>query len=311
MDLQMKVAVVNGSLGAVGSALVRCLAEHGVKTYAVVYPGADYTGIVDSRAIAIPCDMRQINELPKMIPEKADAFFHLAWMGTIGPNRDNAALQLENVQCAIVAVGAAQALGCQVFVGAGSQAECGHIEGLVRPDSPCRPITGYGIAKLCAGQMTRLTCRQKGLRHVWGRILSAYGPNDGPMSLFPTMMDKLLKGEKPALTAGEQLWDFLFSYDVAQALYCMACRGKDGCIYPIGSGQARPLKEYFTILRNTIDPSLPLGIGELPYASSQVMHLQADIQPLAEDTGFAPRYTFEEGIRITLEHYKDTLEKQL
>lgn len=308
MDTQMKVAVVNGSLGTVGAALVHRLVEHGVKTYAVVYPGAAYKDIVDARATVIPCDMRQVNELPEKISEKVDAFFHLAWMGTIGPNRDNVTLQLENVQCAIAAVEAAQALGCQVFVGTGSQAECGRIEGLVKPDSPCNPTTGYGIAKLCAGQMTRMACKQKGLRHVWGRILSAYGPHDGPLSLFPSMMEKLLKGEKPALTAGEQMWDFLFSEDVAEALYCMACRGKDGAIYPIGSGQARPLKEYFFILRDAIDPTLPLGIGERPYAPNQVMHLQADIQPLVNDTGFAPQHSFEEGIRITLEHYKRTQE---
>ena len=33
-------------------------------------------------------------------------------------------------------------------------------------------------AKLCAGQMTRIACAQKGIQHVWARILSVYGPYD-------------------------------------------------------------------------------------------------------------------------------------
>lgn len=310
MDKQkINVAVVNGCLGTVGSALVSTLLDQGVETYAVVYPNAPYENVVDKRATVIQCDMRQIDQLPGMIGKKADAYFHLAWMGTIGPNRDNMQLQTENIRCAIEAVSAAKEMGCHVFVGTGSQAECGRIEGLVRPDSPCNPTNGYGIAKLCAGQMTRIECRKQGLRHVWGRILSAYGPNDGPLSLFPSMMEKLLKGEKPALTAGEQMWDFLYAGDVAMALYCMAKSGKDGAIYPIGSGNVRPLKEYFQLMRDAVDPGLPLGIGELPYAPNQVMHLQADISALREDTGFEPSVPFETGIRLTLEYYKKAREK--
>lgn len=307
--LKIDVAVVNGCLGTVGSALVSKLVEHGVKTYAVVYPGAPYEGVVDPGATVIQCDMREIKKLPAMIGETADAYFHLAWMGTIGPNRDNMLLQTENIRCAVESVSAARQMGCQVYVGTGSQAECGRIEGLVRQDSPCNPTNGYGIAKLCAGQMTRIECRKQGLRHVWGRILSAYGPNDGPLSLFPSMMEKLLQGEKPVLTAGEQMWDFLYADDVAEALFCMACSGKDGSVYPIGSGEARPLREYFHILRDAVDPALPLGIGEMPYAPNQVMHLQADIAPLQKNTGFTPSVPFEKGIQITLECYKKARER--
>lgn len=308
--LSIKTAVVNGSLGTVGAALVKCLVRHGVKTYAVIYPGADYEHIVDPEATVVECDMRELKQLPSLIGESADAYFHLAWMGTIGPNRDNMPLQTENIRCAVEAVSAAAQMGCKVFVGSGSQAECGRVDGLICQDTPCFPETGYGIAKLCAGLMTRIACHQAGIRHVWGRILSAYGPNDGAMSLFPIMMGKLLRGEKPALTAGEQLWDFLYSGDVAEALYCMALSGHDGAVYPIGSGQARPLKEYFLVLRDAIDPALPLGIGELPYAPHQVMHLQADIEPLQRDTGFKPSTSFEDGIRETLRQYKEKLERE-
>ena len=40
--LSIKTAVVNGSLGTVGAALVKCLVHHGAKTYAVIYPGSNY-----------------------------------------------------------------------------------------------------------------------------------------------------------------------------------------------------------------------------------------------------------------------------
>ena len=63
-------------------------------------------------------------------------------------------LQNNNVKYALQAVKAAKELGCTRFVGAGSQAEYGRVEGTLTPDTPAFPENGYGIAKLCAGQMT-------------------------------------------------------------------------------------------------------------------------------------------------------------
>ena len=47
--------------------------------------------------------------------------------------------------------------------------------------------------------------------------------------------------------------------------------------------------------------AISLGIGELPYAPNQVMRLCADISSLAQETGFLPAVSFEEGIRRTIE----------
>lgn len=303
----IKTAVVNGPLGTVGIALVKVLLEKGVDTWAVCYPGDSRIVNIPREAHIVECDMRNIDQLPQMIDKSVDAFFHLAWMGTIGEGRNDAFLQSENIRCAVNAVNSAKKISATVFIGVGSQAEHGRIDGLVSPDSPCNPVTGYGAAKLCAGQLTRLAAHKLGIRHEWVRILSAYGPGDGSMSVFPTIITKLLKKEKPSLTKGEQLWDFCFSWDVAEALYQVAVNGKDGKIYPVGSGIARPLHEYFEITRDAIDPSLPLGIGELPYNPNQVMHLQADLSALESDTYFTPRYSFEEGIKITIDSYKRTL----
>lgn len=298
-------AVVNGSLGTIGIALVKRLIENGVsKVYAVVYPGDPRITRIPEEAIVVPCDMREIRKLKEQISDPVDAFFHLAWMGTIGDGRNDMELQTENIRCAIEAAKTAKELGCQVFVGVGSQAEHGRIEGKVTADAPCFPTNGYGIAKLCAGQMTRITCQQLGIRHEWARVLSVFGANDSPLSVISILLDKLTKGEKPSLTAGEQMWDYIYADDAADAMICMAQSGKDGRIYPIGSGQCRPLREYFEILRDEIDPSLPLGIGEVPYPPNQVMHLEADISELAMDTGFKPKVSFQDAAKIVVRQYK-------
>ena len=300
----MKYAIVNGSLGTIGLALINQLLKRGVRVYAIAFPGDPRIERIPKDAAVIPCDMREIGKLTEMIDGPVDTFFHLAWAGTIGPGRDDMLLQTQNIRCAIEAAQTAKRLGCEVFVGVGSQAEHGRIEGKVTASAPCFPTNGYGMAKLCAGQMTRVVCRQLGIRHVWARVLSVYGANDGPLSVIGILLDKLFKGEVPALTAGEQMWDYIYAEDAGDALCCMAEAGRDGAIYPVGSGKVRPLREYFEILRDAVDPKLSLGLGEIPYPPNQVMHLEADISELTRDTGFKPTTSFEDGIREVVRQYR-------
>lgn len=300
---QIQRAVITGPTGAIGTALCLELANSGVLVYAVCRPGSQRAAAIPKheRIIRIDCDVAQLDRLPELIPNGADAFYHFAWAHTIGPGRNDMPAQIDNIHYTIDAVHAAKALGCQVFIGAGSQAEYGRVEGSLKPDTPCFPENGYGMAKLCAGQMSRVECQKLGLDHVWPRILSVYGPGDGPNSMISSVIAQLLQGKKPALTQGIQRWDYLYSGDAARAFRLMAQHGVDGKIYPLGSGQARELRSYICILRDQIDPQLSLGFGEIPYSPLQVMHLQADITSLQADTGFLPSTSFETGIKQTID----------
>lgn len=305
IEREIHTAIVTGPTGAVGTALCQELLAEGITVYAVSHPGSLRTATLESLAgqgnlHIVLCDAAAYDTLAAQITESVDVWFHLAWAHTIGDGRNDMPAQIENIQHTIDAVRAAAAVGCKVFVGAGSQAEYGRVEGALQPDTPTRPENGYGMAKLCAGQMSRVECGKLGMEHIWPRILSVYGPHDGPTTMISGTITRLLAGEVPALTTGEQQWDYLYSRDAAKALIAMARHGQDGAVYPLGSGTVRPLREYIEILRDAIDPSLQLGLGEIPYGSRQVMFLQADIDALETDTGWRPATPFAEGIRETI-----------
>ncbi len=307
IERNIQTAVVTGPTGAIGIALCEKLLRENVTVYAVCRPGSSRIKDLPKAATlhVVECDAKELATLPqKMEGVSVDAFFHFAWAHTIGQGRNDMPAQIENIQSTIDAVRAAKALGCQVFLGAGSQAEYGRVEGLLKSDTPAFPENGYGMAKLCAGQMSRVEAKALDIDHVWVRILSVYGPHDGPMTMISGTIRKLLAGERPALTAGIQRWDYLYAGDAADAFYLAACHGRNGAVYPLGSGQAMPLKDYIIQMRDAIDPALPLGLGEVPYGPLQVMHLQADISALQADTGFAPKTPFAEGIRRTMDWVK-------
>ena len=301
---KIQTAVVTGPTGSIGQALCRLLLSKGIKVYAVCKPKSHRAKTLPNHMgmHIISCDIKDMEKLPeKLNTSRADAFFHFAWVGNDGDNRNSMELQTDNIRYAIDACNAAHQLGCKIFIGAGSQAEYGRTNMVLSPNTPCFPENGYGMAKLCAGQMTRAVCHKIGIEHIWPRFLSVYGPYEQTTSMTISTIIKLLKGEIPKLTAGEQLWDYLYTNDAADGLYRMMISGRDGAVYTIGGGHSQPLRKFVEILRDAIDPEIPIDFGAVPYADNQIMFLKVDNSAITADTGFIPHTNFKDGIKETVE----------
>lgn len=307
----MKKAIITGPTGAVGVSLIQELTANGITVTAVCRPGSKRLDAIPKGPLVdiVECDVQNLQSLENKLPRDYDAFYHFAWDGTYGADRQDMPRQANNIGYTLDAVHLAQTLGCSVFLGAGSQSEFGHVTGILKPDLPCNPDNGYGIAKLAAGQFSRLECGKLGIRHVWCRILSLYGPYDGKHTMVMSGIYKMLAGERPQYTAGEQVWDYIYSKDAARAFRLAAEKGRDGAIYCFGSGQPRKLKDYILAIRDAVEPTLEIGIGELPYYPNQVMHLEADISSLTRDTGFVPQYSFEDGIKETVKWVRNQADR--
>ncbi len=303
----MNRAIITGATGSIGIALIGELLARQTEVLVLCREGsARNRNIPHHPLITIKyCSLDELTLLENDTGKCYDVWFHFAWEGTMGETRNDMYLQHRNVKYTLDAVTAAERFSCGTFIGAGSQAEYGRVEGALNSATPPFPENGYGIGKLCAGQMSRILCEQKGMKHIWTRILSVYGPYDNQNTMIMSAIGKLLRGEVPAFTKCEQKWDYLYSKDAARAFVDLAERGRDGKVYCIGSGKALPLSDYIIRLRDAICPGAELGIGQIPYGPRQVMYLCADITELEEDTGFHPVYTFEEGIRDTIEWYKE------
>lgn len=302
----MKQVIITGPTGAVGVSLINELLENGYDVTAVCRRNSQRISSipVSDKVKIIECNQNELHTLASKLDHSYEYFYHFAWDGTYGDIRQNINLQMDNIKCTLDAVELARVLNCKVFIGAGSQSEFGHIDGVLHPFMPCNPDNGYGIAKLAAGQLSRILCRQYGIRHEWCRIISLYGPYDGAYTLVMSTIIKLLKKERLDFTKGDQIWDYIYSKDAAKAFRLVAERGKDGSIYCFGSGKPRRLKEFITIIRDNIDKDAVLNFGALEYYPNQVMHLEPDISNLVMDTGFDTNYSFEEGIKETIDWVK-------
>lgn len=298
----VKRAIVTGATGAVGTALVKVLVSNNIEVLVICRENSKRNKNIPKHELVskLYCDLTDFSKIRNQTKKKWDVFYHFAWMGTTGDERNNMYLQNSNVKYALDAVKVAKEFGCDKFIGAGSQAEYGRVDGVLKSDTPVFPENGYGIAKLCAGQMTRELAHQLGMEHNWVRILSVYGPNDGQKSMVMSTIEKLRNNQVPEFTKGEQMWDYLYSGDAAIAFRLIGEKGVDGKTYILGSGKVKPLYEYIKIIREAIDSNAKLGIGVIPYSDKQVMHLQADIEELKKDTDWEPKTNFIDGIKSIL-----------
>lgn len=294
--------IITGVTGAVGMALLKRCIQENCKILVICHRGSKRNQQIpaDPKVSVLEADLCELNTLQFLHNQPWDIFYHMAWNGSFGIGRDNLALQISNIEGTLGAVHLAARLGCKTFVGLGSQAEYGRTEELLRPNTPAFPESGYGIAKLCAGQISRKACEQYGIDHIWVRLLSVYGPYDRAETMISTSLRQMLQGKETKFTPAEQLWDFLYSADAADALYKIGQYPIHGRVYCLGSGKTAPLKDYILEMKKLTGCKAKAGFGEIPYEKNQVMHLCADIRQLEEDIGFVPMTDFKSGIQRTI-----------
>jgi nucleoside-diphosphate-sugar epimerase len=191
----------------------------------------------------------------------------------------------------------AQRAGCSAFVGAGSQAEYARSVEPLTEESPTGPTTLYGAAKLATHCLLSQLAATHGVRFAWLRIFSVYGPEDSQTTLVSYVTTELLNNRRPAVSQGTQLWDYLYIEDAARAITMAASLPASG-IYNVAHGSAQPLRDTILMIRNEINPELPIGFGEAG-AGDNAMQLQASVAKL-KTLGWSPAMPLDAGLRLSI-----------
>ena len=164
--------------------------------------------------------------------------------------------------------------------------------------------TLYCTAKITADYMARALAGSLGIDYIRGMISNIYGPGETSPRLINTSLRKLLKGEHCSFSAGEQMYDFIYITDAAKVFVRLGEAGKANKTYYIGSSKPRPLKDFLLEMRDCVDPSVNIGLGELPFNGVSLTYKEFDINAVKTDTGFVPEVSFKMGITKTIEWLK-------
>jgi nucleoside-diphosphate-sugar epimerase len=239
---------------------------------------------------------------------KPDVVYHLGWSGSGQDGRDDRRQQNENAEAALATVELASEAGAAAWLGLGTQAEFGPTNSVLNEATPTRPVTEYGIAKLSAGRQTAELCARRSLRHVWLRLVTAYGPADRASYLIPHVILSLLQGLRPALTEGRQPGDFLYVADASTAIRMSAVTESCGGTYVLASGEHRSVREVALAIRDMIDPRLEIGLGDV-VTNRPPVGLRGDPRALELATGWSPAAPLEAGLSRCIEWYRRNLSR--
>jgi len=301
----MNKVIITGADGFVGSNTVDCFLSHGIEILAIGRTAIPKRLKEDSNLKYLQCDISKPEDMLKNIQSNEyDTFIHFAWAGSAGDARKDYNLQMQNALNTVECLKIAKELGCNRFVCAGSIME-DEVEAVIH-DQGSKPGMAYiyGMGKLFAHDMCKAVAADIGIDLVWPKITNAYGVGELSPRMVNTTLRKIINHEPLQFTAATQNYDFVYVTDVARAFYLIAKNGKPFCEYLIGSGNAKPLKEFLLEMQQALAPEQKCLFGDIPFTGKNMPLSSFDTSDTENDCGFKAEISFAEGTKKTLEWLK-------
>lgn len=300
----MKNVIVTGANGFIGKTLVNALKKRGCYIVALDVRFDDEM-LNDQNICCINVGSKEISEIKESIPNSTyDCFFHLAWVGTSGAARADYEIQLNNVKLTCRYIELCKSIGCSRMVYASSINEMETYEYLQSDDIDPSGGYIYGTGKLAAHLMGETVARLNNIEFIPVIITNIYGVGEKSARMIYTSINKLVRKEHCSFTSGDQTYDFIYITDAINSIIEVASKGKAFNRYYIGSGEPKPLKEFLIKMRDIVDPSAEIGLGDLPFKGISISYSQFDLKKVERDTGYKNRISFEEGIKMTADYIR-------
>lgn len=313
MSMQGKRVVVTGGSGFIGSHLVRRLLELGAQVAVTVRYGNviknERLREVWTRLQVIEADLRNRGALEAVAQYEPHHVFHLAAYNHVGESFR----QVE--ECFDVnAKGTANLLdvcpGSECFVYLSTSEVYGHQAGVpfVETMSP-EPISPYAITKYAGELYCRMKQRIKGSgRIVVLRPFNAYGPYQSSKAIIPELIVNCLKGRPIRTTKGEQTREFNYVENLVDGMVAAAEHpGRIEGPLNLASGEEVAIRDLVLKIAELTQTKSPLEIGALEYRPTEIWRMYADSSRAREVLGWTPKVSLEEGLRRTVEWYRQYL----
>ena len=309
--------VVTGGAGFIGSSLVRALLAAGRRVHVIDSLSTGSLNNLEEVANKVTVheyDVRDYKRIAGVI-EGAERVFHLAALPSVPKSILEPVPSHEtNVDGTFNIFRAAAEGRVGRVVYAASSSAYGDSEVLPKVETMApRPKSPYAVQKLLGEYYASTFSDCFNLETVSLRFFNVFGPRQDPTSVYSGVlsifMSCLLERRSPTIYGdGEQSRDFTYVDDVVGLLMKASdAANVSGKVFNAGNGGRYTLNETWRILQTIEGVNLPPSYG--PPRAGDVRHSQADVTLAVKELGHKPRFTFEEGLRLTLNWYRASLDK--
>jgi dTDP-glucose 4,6-dehydratase len=180
--------------------------------------------------------------------------------------------------------------------------------GMFVESMPLMPNSPYSASKASADLIVRAYHETFGMPVNITRCSNNYGPYQFPEKLIPLMINNCLKEKDlPVYGDGMQIRDWLHVSDHCSAIDTVLHKGKEGEVYNIGGNNEKANIEIVKLIIKTLGKSEDL----IKYVKDRPGHdrrYAIDNTKITTQLGWEPAYTFEQGIKETIQWYLDNTE---
>jgi nucleoside-diphosphate-sugar epimerase len=300
----MKKVLVTGATGFIGRHCLPLLLERGHKVHAVSSRDSvdKLPNVHWHRADLL--DLEQVSVLIAKV--RPTHLLHFAWF-TVPVKYWNSLENLRWVRASIDLLETFTAYGGERIVMAGTCAEYDWRYGYCSEQTtPLASTTLYGICKNSLQNMLDAFARQAGLSAAWGRVFFLFGPHEHPDRLISSVICALLKGEPARCSHGNQIRDFLYVKDVAEAFIALLESNIAGAVN-IASGYPVAIKDAIMKIAEKLHRKDLIQLGVLPVSAYEPYLLVADVSRLTNEVGWEPKYDLDRGLQQTIAWWKNHL----
>ena len=306
-----RTALVTGGAGFIGSHLVNRLLSLGYRVVVVDNLSSGKLRNINHAAIFHHGDITDRAVVEFIHREQPDLVFHLAAQTSVTHStRDSIQDANVNVIGTLRLLEAARLYGIDklIYSSTGGALYGDPQYNPCSEDHPVAPLSPYGVSKYAAEMYLELYHRLYQVDYTVLRCANVYGPRqdpDGEAGVVAIFTQAMLEGRPPTIFGdGKQSRDFVYVDDVIDANLCAIERG-NGRSYNIGTGQMTTINRIFESLKEIIGYRGDAERG--PMRLGEVYEISLDAAKAAQELGWTPATSLDDGLRQTVEYFRDTV----
>lgn len=233
---------------------------------------------------------------------RPDACIHLAWYAEPGRYLESP----ENLSALDGTLALLQVLidvGCSTVAMAGSCAEYDTDQGWLEEDTPLRPRTVYAASKAAASMLVQQLSKDTDTSVAWARIFYPYGPFEDRRRAVPALILSLLEGRRFAASSGEQVRDYVFGRDVADAFVTLIDQRASGA-FNVASGVPITVRQLMETIGDQMGGRELIDFGAAPPRAWEPRFIAGETARL-RSLGWSPRYSLDRGLEETIEWWRE------